>query len=89
MSVASALRIQRAINLRRGERLAGVLSTLVAADFLRGGSPTFARAFDRKGSMVCTIQRAPGEGWAAFKARAEEEAGKDHGGVSAPRGGAS
>ena len=32
MSVVSALRAARAINLELGERLAGSLSTLVAAD---------------------------------------------------------
>ena len=52
MSIASALRIQRAINLRRGERLTESLSTLIAADFVGGGIPAFAQAFDRKGAEI-------------------------------------
>ena len=57
MSVASALRIQRAINARRAERGFGAMTVATGGDFLRGGSPTFARAFDGRGSLVCTIQR--------------------------------
>ena len=59
----------------------------VAADFLHGGEPTFARTFDRRGSMVGTVQRAQGEGWAAFKARAMVEAGKVAGACSLLIGG--
>ena len=87
MSVASALRIQRAINARRAERGFGAMTVTTAADFLRGGSPTFARAFDRRGSLLCTIQRALDEGWTAFVARARVEAGKTVGASSLLVGG--
>ena len=87
MSVASALRIQRAINARRAELGFGAMTVTTAADFLRGGSPTFARAFDRRGSLLCTIQRALDEGWTAFVARAMVEAGKTVGASSLLVGG--
>ena len=57
MSVASALRIQRAINLRRGERLAGSLSTFIAADFMTGGAPMTAEVYDRRGAAVEAFAR--------------------------------
>ena len=63
------------------------MTVTTAADFLRGGSPTFARAFDRRGSLVCTIQRALDEGWTAFVARARVEAGKTIGANSLLVGG--
>ena len=74
MSVASALKAQRAINLRRGARLAGSLSTLVAADFLTGGSPVTAEACDRKGAMIEAFSRLENEGPAAFRERVREAA---------------
>jgi hypothetical protein len=49
--------------------------TTVAADFLHGGAPTFARVFDRRGARLATIQRLTGEPWAAFRARVRDEAG--------------
>lgn len=87
MSLASALRIQRAINTRRAERGFGAMTVTTAADFLCGGPPTFARAFDRRGSLVCTIQRALDEGWTAFVARARVEAVKTVGASSLLVGG--
>ena len=87
MSVASALRIQRAINMRRAERLAGDVTVTVAADFLRGGAPTFARAFDRKGALIFTTLRLENEPWTAFRARTGVEAGRVVGAASLLVGG--
>ena len=80
MSVTSALRIQRAINARRAERSSGAVITTVAADFLHGGAPCFARMFDQRGTMVSAIQRRQDELWEAFRRRARVEAGKAGGG---------
>ena len=74
MSVASALKVQRAINLRRGARLAGSLSTLVAADFLTGGSPVTAEAYDRKGVKIEAFARRKDETLLAFRERVREAA---------------
>jgi hypothetical protein len=74
MSVASALKVQRAINLRRGARLAGSLSTLVAADFLTGGSPVTAEAYDRKGVKIEAFARRKDETLLAFRERVRESA---------------
>ena len=85
MSVASALRIQRAINARR--RRGWDVTVTAAADFLRGGAPTFARAFDRKGALVFTAERLENEPWTAFRARAGAEAGRVAGAASLLIGG--
>jgi hypothetical protein len=45
-------------------------------DFLHGGEPTFARVFDRRGSLLLGLQRLRDEPWRAFDARARMEAGK-------------
>ena len=87
MSVTSALRIQRAINARRAERSSGAVITTVAADFLHGGAPCFARMFDQRGTMVSAIQRREDELWEAFRRRVRVEAGKVGGGVSLLIGG--
>ena len=76
MSVAAALKLQRAINARRAERGFGSIITTVAADFLHGGEPGFARIFDRRGRRLTTVQRRENEPWAAFVARAKGEAAK-------------
>jgi hypothetical protein len=60
----------------RGRPTMDDMVVTVAADFLRGGVPTFARAFDRRGSLVFSKQRLDGESWAAFRARARAEAGR-------------
>ena len=78
-----ALRLERA----HGRASADDIVVTVAADFLHGGEPTFARTFDRRGSMVGAVQRAQGEGWAAFRARAVVEAGRGAGGRSLLIGG--
>jgi hypothetical protein len=49
-------------------RADGIVVT-IAADFLRGGEPTLARGFDRRGSLVGTAHRLKDEPWEAFKAR--------------------
>ena len=74
MSVASALKIERAINMRRAERRFGALSTLVAADFMTGGSPTAAEAYDRRGALLATFARQEEETFAAFRERVREAA---------------
>ncbi len=71
MSVASALRTQRAINLRRAERLTGTVSTLVAADFVTGGVADFARVCSAKGDVIELMRRGEGEPHAAFVERAK------------------
>jgi hypothetical protein len=68
MSIAGSLRLMRELN-RRTER-SDELAALVAADFLNGGSPAFARAFDRKGLALATYARLGGEGLDAFRERA-------------------
>jgi hypothetical protein len=87
VSVVTAIRAQRAINMRRAEQRFGSTTVTTAADFLRGGAPTFARAFNRRGALLTTIQRAPGEAWAAFRARGVEEAGRTAGASSLLIGG--
>jgi hypothetical protein len=47
------------------------IPTAIAADFLRGGAPTFARVFDRRGVKIASIDRHENEPWAAFAARAK------------------
>ena len=75
MSVASALKIQRAINARRAERRFGALSTLTAADFLTGGAPTAAEVYDRKGARLAAFARQEEErSFAAFRERVREAA---------------
>src|SRR5271165_121465 len=70
-----------------GHAAAGDIVVPVAADFLRGGEPTFARAFDHRGSLLLTLQRRESEGWEAFKTRARGEAGKVAGACSLLIGG--
>ena len=75
MSVASALKIQRAINARRAERRFGAMSTLTAADFLTGGAPVAAEAYDRKGARVAAFARQEEErSFAAFRERIRDAA---------------
>ena len=87
MSIASALKVQRAINAKRAERGSGAIITTIAADFLNGGAPTFARAFDSRGLMVGEAQRLVGEPWAAFRDRVKGEALKIVGARSLAIGG--
>jgi hypothetical protein len=56
------------------------IAIAVAADFLHGGAPAFARIFDRRGSKLTTVQRLTNEPWAAFVAR-------ERGGRSGAEGG--
>ena len=46
----------------------------VAADFLNGGAPSFARIHDRRGIKLAALQRLDSEPWAAFKTRVKAEA---------------
>jgi hypothetical protein len=69
----------RAIRLERahGRASADDIVVTVAADFLRGGESTFARAFDRRGALLFATQRLKDEPWRAFEVRARvEEAGR-------------
>ena len=79
----------RALRLEREHGHAGAddIVVTVAADFLHGGEPTFARAFDRRGSLIFAKQRLEGEPWATFKTRARVEAGKAAGACSMLIGG--
>jgi hypothetical protein len=79
--------LARRLKREHGQASAGDMAVTVAADFLRGGEPAFARAFDRRGIMLMGLQRAQGEGWAAFKARAAVEAGRTAGARSLLIGG--
>ena len=63
------------------------IAIAVAADFLHGGTPSFARIFDRRGFKLAAIQRASGEPWAVFVARAKAEAGETPGPCSMLIGG--
>ena len=52
---------------REFARSAEPLVATVAVDFLNGGAPSFARAFDRKGALLRTLPRGLGEPWEAFR----------------------
>lgn len=65
--------------LRRGLKLAAAdladeLPTAIASDFLHGGAPDFARAFDRRGMWIGAFHRRQDEPWTAFRDRAVIEA---------------
>jgi hypothetical protein len=66
-------RLQR-VEDELGSAEAGTVRVTIAADFLHGGAPAFARIFDRKGSLLGSTQRREGEPWAAFRDRAKGEA---------------
>ena len=50
------------------------IPTAIAADFLNGGGPSFARIFDRRGIKLAALQRLDGEPWVAFVARSKGQA---------------
>ena len=50
------------------------IPTAIAADFLNGGAPSFARIFDRRGIKLAALQRLDGEPWVAFVARSKGQA---------------
>ena len=79
----------RALRLERAHGRAGAndMVVAVAADFLHGGEPTFARVFDRRGSLLLGLQRLRDEPWRAFEARARVEADKVAGACSLLIGG--
>ena len=79
----------RALRLEREHGRAGAddIMVTIAADFLRGGEPTFARTFDRRGVLLGAIQRLQDEPWATFKARVVAEAGRTTGACSVLIGG--
>jgi hypothetical protein len=69
MSFAS--RVER---LKREYGLVGPeLATVVAADFLNGGGPRSAAAFDRIGRWLAGFERLAGEGFESFRKRAPAE----------------
>lgn len=72
MSVAASLRFMRRLNASRAN--AEDITISLAADFLSGGTPSFARVFDRKGAFVGVVDRLDGETLAAFRRRAHSEA---------------
>ena len=72
MSVAASLRFMRRLNASRAN--AEDVTISLAADFLSGGTPSFARVFDRKGAFVGVVDRLDGETLAAFRLRAHSEA---------------
>ena len=51
-----------------------MIITTAAVDFLNGGTPTFARAFDRHGVKLWSARRRTDEPWKAFCSRMKEEA---------------
>jgi hypothetical protein len=79
--------LAKRLKREHGHAAAGDIVMTVAADFLRGGEPTFARAFDHRGSLLLTLQRRESEGWGAFKTRARVEAGNVAGASSLLIGG--
>ena len=64
----------RALRLKRehGHASASDIMVTVAADFLRGGEPAFARGFDRRGALIFATQRLEGEPWEAFRDSRED-----------------
>jgi hypothetical protein len=47
--------------------------TTIAADFMHGGAPAFARVYDRRGARIGALQRRTDEPWATFRGRAKSE----------------
>jgi hypothetical protein len=72
MSVAASLRFMRRLNASRANTQDIIMS--LAANFLNGGAPSFARVFDRKGALVGVVDRLDGETLVAFRQRARSEA---------------
>jgi hypothetical protein len=70
MSVAANLRYMRTRNRARHEELGAA----VAADFMNGGAPSFARVFDRRGQKISALDRAEDETVTAFRERARNDA---------------
>lgn len=66
-------RIERKLSTVAARYAVGPVTT-VAADFLRGGAPAFARVYDRRGARIGALQRGVDEPWAVFRGRAREEA---------------
>ena len=52
-----------------------LIPTAIAADFLNGGAPAFARVFDRRGYRLATLPRLTDEPWAAFRDRVRDKVG--------------
>jgi hypothetical protein len=75
--------------LRRefGRAVAEDAVTIVAADFMHGGNPSFARIFDRKGVLLDAIGRRGDEPTAAFRGRALQQAREAKGGARVVLGG--
>jgi hypothetical protein len=71
MSFASAC-----ARLRReyGRPDASELAVAVAAVFLNGGAPSFARAFDRRGAAIASYALGEGETLSGFRQRVRREA---------------
>ena len=68
-------RIERKLSTIAARYATGPVTT-VAADFLRGGAPAFARVYDRRGARIGALLRGVDEPWAVFRGRAKEEAFK-------------
>ena len=79
--------LAKRLKREHGHIAGGAVEVTIAADFLHGGEPTFARVFDRRGSLLCAVQRVRDEPWEAFKTRARVEAGKTTGALSLLIGG--
>jgi hypothetical protein len=82
VSLNAALRDYR----MRAESSLGV-SIAIAADFLHGGQPSFARLFDRRGAQLATLRRATNEPWASFRDRVKGVAAETTGAASLVIGG--
>jgi hypothetical protein len=80
VSVASALKAQRAINAQLGERVAGA-APIILTDFLTGGAASFARACSVEGDVIEFARRGEGEAYGAFVERSRSLAA----GLGAPR----
>jgi hypothetical protein len=87
MSVAAALRYMDNLNRAIERQRAASLRIVLATDFVRGGPPGFAHAFDVDGRRLGVIERRAVETLGAFRDRAQLEAASLSGAVHLVLGG--
>ena len=67
------LALKRQLRAAAGQA-AEAVPVAVAADFLNGGAPSFARIHDRRGALLESLTRLDSEPWATFRDRVSAEA---------------